>query len=327
MKIGHVQLDNPVVLAPMAGISDRVFRELVKEQGCGLVCSEMISAKGLVYGSRHTEMMLAVSEKEHPVSMQIFGREPEIMAEAVRILVNKCSADIIDINMGCPVLKVVKKQEGSALMLDPDHAGRVTEAVVKATELPVTVKIRKGWDDDNITAVQVAQAAAQAGAQAVMVHGRTKEQMYEGKADWDIIRQVKEVISVPVIGNGDIWEPEDARRMLDETGCDGVGVGRGVRGNPWLVGRIVHYLETGEIVPEPVPEERIRMAMHHLDKLVAFKGEYTAVREMRPHASWYIKGLPHATVMRREIMKASTKEEMNGILEHYLEELNNLAFS
>lgn len=321
MQIGRVKLDNPVILAPMAGVTDFAFRQLVKEFDCGLVCAEMVSSKGLIYHNDRTVEMLTIHPEERPISIQIFGCEPEIMAQAALIVEEK-GADIIDINMGCPVPKVVKNQEGSALMKNLQLAGAIVEAVVKAVNTPITVKMRKGWNENQVNAVELAKIVEAAGAAAVAVHGRTREQYYSGQADWEIIKKVKASLSIPVIGSGDVTSPEEAKKMLEETGCDGVMIGRGALGNPWVFKRTVHYLETGELLPLPTVRERVQVALRHLDLLIQAKGEYIGTREMRKHAAWYTKGLPESAQLRRLINTTNTKEELVAVLKEYGESVS-----
>ncbi|MGL5512662.1 MAG: tRNA dihydrouridine synthase DusB, partial [Sporomusa sp.] len=304
MRIGKIELVNPVILAPMAGVTDLPFRLLAKEMGCGLVYSEMVSDKGLIYENTHTKKLLAIDEQERPVALQIFGSDPDSMAKAAHI-VAAAGADIIDINMGCPTLKIVKNGEGSALMRNPSLAYRIVAAVVKsAGSVPVTIKFRKGWDEQSVNAVEFARLAEQAGAAAVSIHGRTREQFYSGQADWSIIRQVKQAVAIPVIGNGDIRTPQDAKRMLRETGCDGIMIGRGAQGNPWIFRQVTHYLSTGQILPPPTLSERIDMLLRQLAMLVRHKGEYIGIREMRSHAAWYTKGLPSSAELRLKFNQA-----------------------
>jgi tRNA-dihydrouridine synthase B len=314
MRIGKIQLDNPVILAPMAGVTDVAFRLLAKEMGCGLVYSEMISEKGLLYQNCHTLNILKIDEQERPVAVQIFGSNPDGMAAAAKI-VERSGADIIDINMGCPTLKIVRNGEGSALMRQPELAYQIMASVAQAVAVPVTVKFRKGWDDSSINAVTMAQLAQRAGLAAVAIHGRTREQFYAGQADWSIISAVKNSVSIPVIGNGDIRTPEDAQRMLTETGCDGIMVGRGAQGNPWIFRQISHYLSTGEQLPPPSVDERISILLRHMAMLVAYKGEYVGIREMRRHAAWYTKGLRHSAELRLKFNQAVSQEDFVSVLE------------
>lgn len=318
MKIGRVVLENPVIAAPMAGVTDKAFRVLAKEAGCGLVCTEMVSDMGLNYNNQRTKLLLDIEGEEHPISVQIFGSDPAIMAQAAQI-VESLGADIIDINMGCPAPKIVKSGEGSALMRDLPLAEKIIKAVVQAVKLPVTVKTRKGWDDKVTTAVELAKRAEAAGAQAITVHGRTREQYYSGQADWAIIAKVKQSVAVPVIGNGDIFSPQDAQLMLQVTGCDGVMIGRGAMGNPWLYTAVVKYLQDGQTLSLPSARDKIEMAIRHLSMIKSDKGEYIAVREMRKHAAWYIKGLKGAAKARQYINKASTETDLVKTLLEYLQ--------
>ena len=313
LKIGNVELDSPVALAPMAGGTDLPFRILCREQGCGLMCTEMVSAKALLYKNRNTKPLLETKPEERPVAVQLFGSDPEIMSE-MALMLEEGPYDIIDVNMGCPVPKIVNNGEGSALMKNPKLAGEILSAMTRKLKKPVTVKFRKGFNDESVNAVEFAKMAEQSGAAAVAVHGRTREQFYSGKADWDIIRQVKEAVRIPVIGNGDIFTPQDAGRMMEETGCDGVMVARGAKGNPWIFSRIDHYLKTGEVLPKQGPEEVKQMILRHAELLVAFKGEYTAMREMRKHVSWYTAGYPHSAALRNEINLVETMEELTELV-------------
>ena len=313
LKIGNVELDSPVALAPMAGVTDLPFRILCREQGCGLMCTEMVSAKALLYKNRNTKPLLETKPEERPVAVQLFGSDPEIMSE-MALMLEEGPYDIIDVNMGCPVPKIVNNGEGSALMKNPKLAGEILSAMTRKLKKPVTVKFRKGFNDESVNAVEFAKMAEQSGAAAVAVHGRTREQFYSGKADWDIIRQVKEAVSIPVIGNGDIFTPQDAGRMMEETGCDGVMVARGAKGNPWIFSRIDHYLKTGEVLSKQGPEEVKQMILRHAELLVAFKGEYTAMREMRKHVSWYTAGYPHSAALRNEINLVETMEELTELV-------------
>ena len=317
MNIGNVEFENNIFLAPMAGVTDKPFRILCKEMGCGFVYTEMVSSKGLFYNSDKTKLMLDIDERELPVGVQLFGSDPKIMGEMAYEVSKDDKVSIIDINMGCPAPKIVKNCEGSALMKDSKLASDIMYEASKKSLVPVTVKFRKGWDDDNINAVEFAKMAENSGASAVTVHGRTRKQMYEGNADWDIIRKVKQSVNIPVIGNGDVFSPEDAKRMLDETGCDGVLVARGAMGNPWIFKRIIHYLSTGEMLPEPSPKGRIDMAIRHTNMMVEYKGENIGVKEMRKHIAWYIKGLKNATSVKNMINTINSKEELIDVLLSY----------
>lgn len=319
MKIKDIDIPNSVFLAPMAGVTDLPFRLLCKEMGCGLVYTEMVSAKGLLYDNENTKQLLVVDEREHPVAVQLFGSDARILAEMAK-KIEESDIDMIDINMGCPAPKITKNGEGSALMKNPKQIGEIVKAVSSAVKKPVTIKIRKGFDDNTITAVEVAKIAEESGAAAIAVHGRTREQFYSGKADWNIIRQVKEAVSIPVIGNGDVVSPESAKRLFEETNCDAIMIGRGAQGNPWIFKRVLHYLQTGEILEEPSPQEKIDMALRHARMLIEFKGEYIGIREMRKHVSWYTKGLLKAGVLRNKINEAQNYEEMEKLLKEYLEQ-------
>ena len=313
MNIGDVKIDNNLFLAPMAGITDLPFRLLCKEQGCGLVYTEMISAKGLYYNNQRTYELLKIHDKEHPIGVQLFGSEPKIMGKMAEE-VSKSGVDLIDINMGCPAPKIVKNGEGCALMKDPDRAKTIIEAVTRATTKPVTIKMRKGWDEKNTNAIYIAKIAQEAGASAITVHGRTREDFYSGQADWDIIKKVKESVNIPVIGNGDIFTPHDAKRMLDYTGCDAIMIGRGAQGDPWIFKRTLHYLETGELLPHPTCEERVEMAIRHMDMAMTIKDERIVIPQMRKHIGWYLKGMEGATNIRALVNRMDSAGEIKELL-------------
>lgn len=317
MIIGNVKLENNVFLAPMAGVTDMPFRMLCKEQECGMVYTEMVSAKGMHYNDERSMKLTEISEVEKPAAVQIFGSDPFIMADIARKL-NSSDADIIDINMGCPTPKITRNGEGSALMLKPRLVADIVKAVVDASAKPVTVKIRKGWDDEHVNAVEIAKIAEENGAKAVAVHGRTREQFYSGHADWEIIKKVKEAVTMPVIGNGDIAKPEDAKRMLEQTGCDAVMIARGAQGNPWIFKRTVHFLRTGEMLPEPSADERIDTVIRHMKMLIELKGERTGVCEMRKHIAWYIKGMRNSTYVREKVFRMTDPDEIIMLLNEYL---------
>ena len=317
-KIGNIEIKNNIVLAPMAGICNSAYRRIVKEMGCGLIYAEMVSDKAIVYENKKTEEMLYMTEMERPISQQIFGSDIESFREAAKIIYDKMKPDIIDINMGCPVPKVAAKaQAGAALLKDLDKVYKIVNEVVKSVPIPVTVKIRSGWDKDSINAVDIAKICEKAGASAICVHGRTRSQRYEGMADWNIIKQVKENVSIPVIGNGDIKSVYDAKRMIDETNCDAVMIGRAALGNPWLIKDTVNYLNNGTLPNKISKNEKIDMCIKHMNYLLEFKEEKVAVLEMRSHIAWYLKGLEGSNDVKREIFKATEKKEVLEILNKF----------
>lgn len=323
-KIGNVEIKNQVVLAPMAGISNTAYRQIIKEMGAGLIFAEMVSDKALVYGSEKTFDLLKMSDMERPIAQQIFGSDVDSFVKAAKLVEDKMHPDIIDINMGCPVPKVaIKSQAGSALLKNPDKIKEIVSAVVKAVSVPVTVKIRSGWDANSVNAVEVAKVIEEAGASAITVHGRTRAQGYSGNADWNIIKQVKEMVSIPVIGNGDVTSAEKAKEMLDFTGCDAVMIGRGVLGNPWLIKECVTYLDSGIIPPKPSAREKIEMLKRHYQLLVDSTSEKQAILEIRTHALWYIKGMPKSAYIKNEICKTKNSEDLFKILNDYLGDLDD----
>ena len=313
LQIGNVTLENNLILAPMAGVTDLPFRLLCKEKGAGLLCMEMVSAKAILYKNKNTQALLEIDPRENPVSLQLFGSDPDIISQIAHEIEER-PFDILDINMGCPVPKIVNNGEGSALMKNPVLAGKIIEKTVKAIQKPVTVKIRKGFDDEHVNAVEMARVAQESGAAAVAVHGRTREQYYSGTADWDIIRQVKEAVSIPVIGNGDLLTAEDVIAMKEQTGCDGFMIGRGAQGNPWIFEQILHYFRTGEKLSKPSAEEVTDMILRHAKMMLEFKGEYTGIREIRKHAAWYTAGYPNSAKLRVAINAVESYEELKRLL-------------
>lgn len=313
LKIGNVELENRYILGPMAGVTDLPFRLLCREQGAGLLCMEMVSAKAIYYQNKNTESLLEIHPDERPVSLQLFGSDPRIMSEMAKRIEERPFA-ILDVNMGCPVPKVVKNGEGSALMKDPKLVYEIVRALVKAIEKPVTVKIRKGFDDSQVNAVEIARVIEEAGAAAVAVHGRTREQYYSGKADWDIIRQVKEAVAIPVIGNGDVTSPEAADELVRRTGCDGVMIARGAQGNPWIFSELTAWEESGRIPPRPDKDEIRRMILRHARLQLEYKGGYSGIREMRKHVAWYTKGLKGAARLREKVNLVESYEELEALM-------------
>jgi tRNA-dihydrouridine synthase B len=320
MKIGNVEFANNVFLAPMAGITDMAYRAICKQFGCGLTYTEMVSAKGLYYKSENTKELMALAPEEQPAAIQIFGSEPDILA-SLAAEVQAAGADIIDINMGCPTPKIVRNGDGCALMQKPELVAEIVKKVTAAVSVPVTIKIRKGWDENSINAVEIALAAEENGAKAVTVHGRTREQFYTGKADWEIIKKVKQALKIPVIGNGDVVSPETAKEMLELTGCDAIMIGRGAEGNPWIFKSIIEYLSSGILLPGPSYTEKIEMALYHLKQITLLKGEDVGIKEMRKHIAWYLKGLPGSSFIKAEVFKLNQVEDVNKMLHTYLLEL------
>jgi tRNA-dihydrouridine synthase B len=320
MKIGNVELVNNVFLAPMAGITDMAYRAICKQFGCGLTYTEMVSAKGLYYKSENTKELMALAPEEQPAAIQIFGSEPDILA-SIAAEVQAAGADIIDINMGCPTPKIVRNGDGCALMQKPELVAEIVKKVTAAVTVPVTIKIRKGWDENSVNAVGIALAAEENGAKAVTVHGRTREQFYTGKADWEIIKKVKQALKIPVIGNGDVVSPETAKEMLEMTGCDAIMIGRGAEGNPWIFKSVIEYLSSGILLPDPSHTEKIEMALYHLKQITLLKGEDVGIKEMRKHIAWYLKGLPGSSVIKAEVFKLDQVEDVKKMLHTYLLEL------
>ena len=321
MKIGNVEIANPVFIAPMAGITNSAFRGICKQFQAGLIYSEMVSDKAICFENKKTLEMTQIEPHEHPIAMQLFGHDIESMVEAAKYLDTQTECDIIDINMGCPVQKIVKAQAGSALMKDEDHAVRLVQAIIENVQKPVTVKMRLGWDKDSINCVSLAKKLEAAGVAAVAVHGRTRNQMYEGKADWSYIKAVKEAVSIPVIGNGDITSVQAAKKMLEETGCDAIMIGRGVLGDPWLIQRCVHFLSTNEVLEETSVDEKFELALSHARNLVELKGERIGMNEMRGHAAWYMKGIKYSHRVKDFISAMKTYDEFVIILKNYKDSL------
>ena len=313
-KIGNVKMDNPFVLAPMAGVTDMPFRMLCKEQGAGLICMEMVSAKAISFHNKNTEALMEIDPSEHPVSMQLFGSDPALMAEVAKSIEER-PFDILDINMGCPVPKVVNNGEGSALLKNPELLVRIVKSVSSAISKPLTVKVRIGFEKFPVDIVEIAKRVEDAGAAAIAVHGRTREQYYSGTADWDAIRRVKEAVAIPVIGNGDVDSPKKAEALMKETGCDAVMVGRASRGNPWIFREMSHYFCTGEMLARPSVEEIREMILRHARMQIERKGEFTGIREMRKHVAWYTAGMRHSAGLRRESNTISSYEELEKLLE------------